>query len=138
MEDHAFFTVRPLEWQAPRFHAVDRHEFPFCDVLASCDAVLTKPGFGIVSECVVNRKPVVYAERPEWPETAPLVEGIHRYGRGASLTLDRLYAGDVRGALDAAVAAPPPPEIAPAGGAEIAARRIRSFLPGRISGLVQG
>ena len=129
MEDHAFFTVRPLEWKAPRFHAVDRHEFPFCDVLASCDAVLTKPGFGIVSECVVNRKPVVFAERPEWPESAPLVEGIRRFGRGAPLSLEQLYAGDVRGALDAAVSAPPPAETAPAGGAEVAARRIRSFLP---------
>ena len=129
MEDHAFFTVRPLEWRAPGFHALDRHEFPFCDALASCDAVLTKPGFGIVSECVVNRKPVVYAERPEWPETAPLVDGIRRFGRGAPLTMERLYAGDLRAALDAALAAPPPPGTAPAGGAAIAARRIRSFLP---------
>ncbi len=128
MEGHEFFTVRPLEWKAPRFHAVDRDEFPFCDVLASSDAVLTKPGFGIVSECVVNGVPLVHAGRPEWPETGPLVEGIRRYGRGAPLTTDRLYAGDIREALDEALGSPPPPERAPSGGAETAARRIRDFM----------
>lgn len=128
MEAHEFFTVRPLEWKAPRFHALDRHEVPFCDVLASADAVLTKPGYGIVSECVVNGTPIVHADRPEWPETGPLVEGIRRYGRGAALTTGRLYAGDIREALDAALASPPPAERAPVGGAETAARRIRDFM----------
>lgn len=129
MEPLLFLTVKPLEWPARRnFVAVDRHVFPFCDVLASADAVLTKPGFGIVSECVVNAKPMVYAERPEWPESAVLESAIARHLRAARVTGDELYAGRIEEAVEAALRAPSPPERVLQGGAPIAARRILEFL----------
>lgn len=123
-----WFTVRPLEWTAPHFHAVDRARFPFADVLASCDVVLTKTGFGIVSECIVNRKPIVYVHRPEWPESALLVEGIRRFARGVELPAECLYAGDLAWAVAAAIRAPPPTDTLPTDGAERAADLIAAAV----------
>ena len=123
-----WFTVRPLEWNVPQFHAVDRRRFPFADVLASCDVVLTKTGFGIVSECIVNQKPMVYVHRAEWPESALLVEGIRRFARGVELPADRLYAGDLTPAVAAALRAPPPADALPTDGAERAADLIAAAV----------
>lgn len=131
LKDHVFLSVRPLAWDAPSFVSVDQTEVSFSDALASCDVVLTKPGFGIVSEAIVNAKPMVYAARDDWPETSVLVGGIRRFVRAAPITARQLYSGDIEDALHTAMNAPPPPENAPAGGATIAARRIREWLPSR-------
>src|SRR5262245_25454939 len=63
LTDYEFFTVLPLAWDRKNIHTIDRVRIPFADVLASVDGVISKPGFGIVSECVVNRKPLLYIER---------------------------------------------------------------------------
>ncbi len=121
LRDFEFFTVRPLAWDRPNLHAVERERFPFADVLASCDAVATKPGFGIVSECVVNDKPMVYAEREDFAEYAVLEAAIHRHLRHRRLSAASLYRGDLGDALRAALAAPEPADRPPAGGDRIAA-----------------
>lgn len=127
MDDTVFLTLRPLEWQRRNFRALDRGRFPFTDALASCDCVLTKPGFGIVSECVVGRRPVVYADRPGWPEHPFLEEGLRRYARCRRIGTEELYAGDVAAAIDEAIRAPAPAETAPSGGAALAADRLESL-----------
>jgi len=57
IEDCEFFTVHPLTWQRPNIHALDREQVDFSSAIASVDAVISKPGFGILSDCIVNRKP---------------------------------------------------------------------------------
>lgn len=126
--DFSFWTVKPLRWDCPNFHAADRTIFPFSDVLASCDAVLTKPGYGIVSDCAVNSKPIAYALREGFAEAPLLVDGIHRHLRYAPVPLDDLYAGRVESAIEAAIWAPPPPAPALAGGDELGARLMLEAL----------
>lgn len=128
MEDTVFLSLKPLAWDRRNFRALERARLPFPDVLASGDCVLTKPGFGIVSECVVNETPVVYAERPDWPEHPYLEEGLRRFGRARKITADELYAGRIARALNEAMAVPAPAEKAAAGGAELAAARLESML----------
>lgn len=53
----------------------------FIDVLASSDAVLTKPGYGTYAEAVCNAVPILTLERPDWPETACLNAWARRHGR---------------------------------------------------------
>jgi hypothetical protein len=123
-----FFTVRPLEWRRRNIHAVDRDAVPFSDVLASVDIVVSKPGFGLVSECVVNGKPLIYADRTDFREYPILERAVQRYLKNAHIPTDALYRGELRGALEAVERQPDPPEKAPAGGALTAARRIAGFL----------
>ena len=74
---------------------MDRARVPFADVLASVDAVVSKPGFGIVSECVVNRKPLLYVDRPDFPEARILVEAIRKYLKQQEIPPARLYRGEL-------------------------------------------
>ncbi len=129
LRDWDFFTVRPLAWEGPNIHAVDRRIIPYADVLASCDVVLTKPGFGVLAECAVNCKPIVYVERTDFREYPILEAAVKRYYRHIHLPSERLYRGDLRAALEAIASAPEPTESVPAGGdvqaAELILDRVR-------------
>ncbi len=124
LADYEFFTVKPLEWRRKNIHAIDRKLIPFSDVLASADIVISKPGFGLMSECVLNRKPLVYADRSDFREYHVLVEGIRRYLKNVHIPAVRLYRGEFGEALEAIWKQPEPKESLAAGGDEVAARRI--------------
>ena len=120
-----FFTVLPLEWRGrPRLHAVDRGRMPFSDVLASVDVVVSKPGYGILSDCVANGKPLVYADRDDFIEYPLLVRELKRYIRNIHIPSYDLYAGRLGEALAAISQAPSPLERLAGGGARMAAERI--------------
>ena len=117
-----FFTVKPLEWPGFRnVHAVDRQAVGFSDVLASCDVVVSKPGYGILSDCVANAKPLVYAEREDFVEYPLLERELKRFLINVHIPAVDLYAGRLGPALAAIEKAPAPPETLSGGGAEKAA-----------------
>ena len=128
LTDYEFFTVRPLEWRRRNIHPVNREQIPFSDVLASADAVVSKLGFGLMSECVVNGKPLVYADRSDFREYHVLVGGVKRCLKNVHVPRQNLYRGDLGAALEALWIAPEPPEKLAGGGAEVAAHRIARFL----------
>lgn len=118
LRDFEFFTVKPLDWPGRRnIHSVDRREMQFSDVLASTDIVVSKPGFGVLSECVVNAKPLVYAERADFIEYSLLEQGLKRVLRNVHIPASELYAGHLGPSLAAVEAAPAPPETLASGGA---------------------
>ena len=126
-----FFTVKPLEWPGrERLHAVDRHAVGFSDVLASVDVVVSKPGYGILSDCVANGKPLVYAEREDFIEYPLLERELRRYVRNVHLPAVDLYAGRLGEALEAVDAAPAPAERLAGGGAERAADNLAELAGG--------
>ena len=124
---YEFFTVKPLEWRRKNIHAIDRNRIPFSDVLASVDVVISKPGFGLMSECVVNRKPLIYADRADFREYPVLVEGIRRYLKNVHIPSELLYQGKLAEALKAIWNQSKPKETLAVGGDETAARRIADF-----------
>jgi L-arabinokinase len=126
--DFKFFTVLPLEWKGNNFYSIDLNSIPFSDVVASMDAVLSKPGFGIVSECIVNGKPLVYADRSDFLEYGPLLKGIQQCLRNAHIPAEKLYQGDLLEALEQIENAPEPPQKPERGGESVAARRLLDFL----------
>lgn len=125
-----FFTVRPLEWAGWNIHAIDREVIPFSDVVASVDAVLSKPGYGILSDCLANRKPLVYAERTDFGEYPILEAAIRRYLRHVHIPAERLYRGELSEALDAVGRSDEARETMPLGGDAVAALRLLAFLQG--------
>ncbi len=128
LDRYEFFTVLPLVWHTANIHAVDREKIPFSDIVASVDAVISKPGFGIVSECLVNDKPLIYADRKDFLEYAVLEEAIHAYLRYVHIPVDQLYQGNLAGALELLPSLPPALQKIATGGAEVAARRMIQFL----------
>lgn len=92
-----------------------RLPMPFIDVLASCDAVLTKPGYGTYAEAVCNGVPVLTLARPDWPETAGLNAWARRHGRLQEISQAAFANGRFAGALDALWQQPVPQPPAPVG-----------------------
>ncbi len=121
---YEIFSVEPLEWPNTSIRYIKRSMASFADTLASVDVVVTKPGFGIVSECIANEKPIIYTRRENFLEYPVLVEGIERYCHNAFIPTPDLYSGNLAPALAAIETAPPPAETMPRGGAEIAAKQI--------------
>ncbi|MDF7800763.1 hypothetical protein P4C99_14910 [Pontiellaceae bacterium B1224] len=127
---YELYTVEPLAWPGTGIHSVPRSLFPFADVLASSDLVVTKPGFGIVSECIANNKPIIYSDRKNFLEYPVLVKSIEQYCRHAFIPNQELYSGDLLRALTEAEQSAPPKEEMPRGGAEQAAQIILNQLLG--------
>ncbi|MBS2036600.1 hypothetical protein JST97_16540 [bacterium] len=100
-----------------------RSSLPFADQVASADVVITKPGFGILSDCIANGKPLVYVPRDDFNEAYLLEQAIQKYTAFARIQPDDLYAGRWLESLEWArrqrPAQPPPPQD---GAAEIAGR----------------
>jgi hypothetical protein len=126
--DFEFFTVLPLAWSRSNIHAVDRDQVLFGDVVASVDAVVSKPGFGILCDCIVNGKPLIYADREDFREYPILVEAIEKYLKNAHIPTGQLYRGQVCDALSRLNSASEPPLKLASGGAEVGARRILDRL----------
>lgn len=131
LSDYEFFAVEPLEWPGSAVHTIARSTVCFADVMASVDVVVTKPGFGIVSESIANGKPIIYSDRAHFREYPVLVDCIQRYCRQAFISNQELYAGHLGRALKTIESAPPPREQIEPGGAELAAQHIlRSIKQG--------
>ena len=76
----------------------------FTDLVASCDAVLGKCGYGTVTECVANATPLMYIPRPDWPEEATLLNWLDAHGAALAVApqwLENGCFGDLMASLDA-------------------------------------
>lgn len=125
--DYEFFTVCPLAWKRRNIHALRREQVTFSDIVASVDAVVSKPGFGIMSDCVVNRRPLIYAERSDFSEFAVLEAAIRRHLKYIHIPAEELYRGDLLPSIDGIWDRPEAIEPVRHGGDVIAARRIGSL-----------
>jgi hypothetical protein len=96
------------------------------DLVAAVDIVVTKPGYGIIAECVANNTAILYTSRGHFVEYDVLVREMPRWLRTEFISNEDLLAGDWQEALDRLCAAPPPPERAATDGAERAVEWILS------------
>ncbi len=128
IQDCEFITVLPLEWHRRNIHAISREQMTFSDAIASVDAVISKPGFGILSDCIVNRKPLIYADRSHFREYPILEASIRKYMKHLHIPAEKLYEGNLRESLESIWSRPEPPSDLSAGGDCIAAERIAGLL----------
>ena len=110
--------------EARLYEAGARYE----DLVAAVDVVVTKPGYGIVSECVANATATLYTSRGHFVEYEVMVREMPKILRSRYLDQESLFAGRWREPLDALLAAPPPPETPETDGADIAAAGILQGL----------
>jgi hypothetical protein len=118
-------------WQSRRADATAWEDLglPFIDLLASCDVVVTKPGYGTFTECACNAIPVLYVARRDWPEEPYLTTWLVRHGRAREVTRFTLETGELGDDLAALAALPTPPPPVPSGAAEAA-----EYLAGLLGG----
>jgi hypothetical protein len=90
---------------------------------------MTKPGYGTLVEAVALQTPLVYVRRYNFADEQPLVDYLHRYGRGIELSLEHFIHGNWQEALQQACLLPLTPGPAlPITGASDAATRLAPYF----------
>mgnify|MGYP001038368208 CR=1 FL=1 len=114
--------VLPQAWGMRREDVVALEEtgMLFRDVLASCDAVLTKPGYGTFAEAACSGVPVLYVPRGDWPEVPYLADWLGRNGMALEVAEAALGTDAMGVALQRLWGQPRPPLPAARGAAEVA------------------
>ncbi|HET6718189.1 MAG TPA: hypothetical protein VFH22_01000 [Rhodocyclaceae bacterium] len=100
--------------------AIDRLGLGFSDLLASCDAVISKPGYGTFVEAACAGTPVLWLRRADWPEQDCLIDWLDRHGVARELPADELAAAEVAAALGELWRRAPPPRPVADGAAAVA------------------
>jgi hypothetical protein len=88
--------LTPPEWRVSRADCRDwtASGMSFAAILRSVDVVVTKVGYGTFTEAVCNGQPLLFADRPDWPETPFLSAWLFAQGRGAVIGPEKLANGD--------------------------------------------
>ena len=69
------------------------------ELVAACDAVIGKPGYGTVAECVLNRTPFVYTSRGKFAEYEPMAAEMAAYIPSLHIPHEELFTGGLRNHL---------------------------------------
>ncbi|HMK65007.1 MAG TPA: hypothetical protein VK564_04380 [Thermodesulfobacteriota bacterium] len=91
---YLFLIRSPLQWDSLCFRKIEGIEASFVDLVAAADLVMTKPGYGIVADCLVHGTPMIYSDRGEFPEYPILVEGIKAFLPSCYMPQEDLYNGE--------------------------------------------
>lgn len=96
-------------WQVRHADAIVLESLPleFSDLLASCDALLCKPGYGSFVEAACCTTPVLYVNRPDWPEAPALTHWLQRHSVCREVSREQIDNGSITDELSALWSASP-------------------------------
>lgn len=134
LRPYRFLFDGPIPHGFSRVHSTTTLPLSFKTLLASVDVIMTKPGYGTIVEAVALRQPVVYVRRHNFADEQPLVDYLHRHGRGIELSLDDFTMGRWKSALQQALnapfpALPPPVQTGAAEAATFIAQQLNNVVP---------
>jgi hypothetical protein len=76
----------------------------YVSLLAACDVVVTKPGYGVVADCLANRVAVLYTDRGPFREYDVLAQALETLGRARHVPRADVLGGQLGPHLDALLA----------------------------------
>jgi L-arabinokinase len=98
------------------------------DLVAASDVVVSKPGYGIVSECIANDTSLLYTPRGRFAEQDVFERDMPALVRCRRIETDDLMAGRWQTAIEGLLAQPRPASVPPTDGAEVAATAILALM----------
>ena len=105
-------------------HNLASSDLSYVDLMTASDAVVTKPGFGIVSDALVNRVPVLYSDRGQFREYGVLTRALRSFGRAKYIPRRALLDGELGPYLDDLMEIDRPWTPMDTSGAEVIARHV--------------
>ena len=98
------------------------------DLVRAVDAIITKPGYGIVADTIAHQLPMLYTDRGEFPEYLKLVEALRDCATAEFIPQSELLSGNIAPYLKTLLEKPPNWPAIPLNGAQVAAEKIIRLL----------
>ena len=127
MRDKKFIFSGPVEEQS-NIRSIDGAGFSFEDLINAVDFVVSKPGYGVVSDCIANTTPLLYTDRADFRECAVLISGLQNFSNSYFLAQNEFYSGNWQEALDHLHVTPWPDQQLSTDGDRVAAEQINKYL----------
>ncbi len=97
--DWEFLGLYQLPTSSSNFHLMDKKSFPYQDLVSTVDCVISKIGYGVVSECFLNGTPLIYLPRNHFAEYPVLEKAVQKWGMGYCLSQEQYYSLEWNNAL---------------------------------------
>ncbi|HEB71856.1 MAG TPA: hypothetical protein ENI77_04480 [Nitrospirae bacterium] len=110
-----------------RIMRFDRRKTDHSDLLSACDAVIGKMGYGLCSELIANKRPLLYTLRNDFIEFKVLRKETAKYVGVVEVPEDDFFNGSLDVYIDALKKAVHPRLSTPVNGAVVAAGKILSM-----------
>lgn len=110
-------------------NAMYERGYRYEDLVRAVDVVVTKPGYGIISECLANDTALLYTSRGDFREYQVLVDAMPAFLRCAFINHDDLFAGRWARHLGELLAQSEPPTKPATNGADVAADILLERIP---------
>ncbi len=123
-----FLYKHPLSFHFRNGICLDKFPLSYEDVVGAVDGVITKPGYGIVADCLAHGTPVIYTDRGFFAEYDILVREMAKQLTTVYLSSPDLYAGRWKSAIGQLQGQARVAPSLPCNGAEICAQTILDFL----------
>ncbi len=98
------------------------------DLVRAVDAIVTKPGYGIVADALAHRLPMLYTDRGEFPEYPRLVEALGDCATAEFIPQSELLSGNIAAYLRPLLEKSPNWPAVLLNGAQVAAEKILCLL----------
>lgn len=128
MSEIFFVTTGPSELARDNLRILSAAQRRYDDLLRAVDAVVTKPGYGIVADVLAHRLPLLYTERGEFAEYPHLVQALSELATAEFIPQADLLSGKIRPYLTRLLNKEPNWPAVPLNGAAVAAEKILGLL----------
>ena len=91
--DYIFLFFTPVP-QNPNFVSIAADFLSFPNLVAASEMVMSKPGYGIISECFINKIPLLYTSRINFLEYDILVENLRKINSGLFVPRNDFLSGN--------------------------------------------
>lgn len=129
-KDYFFVTTGDDQQSDGNVRFLPHPQSNYEDLVRASDAIVTKPGYGIVADVLAHQVPILYTNRGEFPEYPRLVEALGDCATSEYISQDELLAGNLAPYLDRLLSQEPNWPATNLAGASAAALELLKLLGG--------
>ena len=128
LKDFFFVTTGSIPKKENNLWVLPEAQSHYEDLVRASDAVVSKPGYGIVADIIAHRVPLLYTSRGPFAEYPLLVETLQHWATSEFIPAKDLTAGNLKPYLERLLAKDNHWPSVALNGAEVAAKEILKLL----------